>query len=177
MPAGFANKTTSVAAAQFEPGFLETHWQLHVAPPARRVLTFGDAEAADAWESYCGAGFLPDGARFDLIAVQGFARMACLRRAVALLRPQGGLLVLPQSQRPAYAAAAQLVPAHWLRLTDSHALGTTLVWMSVRRPGEAAAAGEDEDDSAELGGSSSGGGGGSEGWSGAADVGAVMAQE
>ncbi|KAL4425356.1 hypothetical protein ABPG75_009372 [Micractinium tetrahymenae] len=170
---GFANKTASVAAAQFEPAFLESHWQLHVAPPRRRVLTFGDTEAEEVWEEYCSARVLPAGAVFDVVAVQGFARMACLRRAVALLRPQGGLLVLPQAQRPAYAAAAELVPAHWLRLSDSHALGTTLVWMSIRSPGEAAAAGED----GLGGGSSSGSTGRDPGWAGSADVGAVIAQE
>lgn len=167
-----------MTAAQFEAGFLAANWQLHVVPPARRVLTFGDTEAEDVWGAYCGAGMLPEGERYDLVAVQGFARMACLRRAVALLRPQGGLLVLAQAQRPAYATAAQLVPAHWLRLTDAHAFGTTLVWMSVRAPGEVAEAGEEEDGEEEwLGGGSGAASVGGSHWAAAADVGAVIAQE
>lgn len=167
-----------MAAAQFEAAFLQTRWRLHVAAPRRRILTFGDIEAAEAWEDYCGARFLPAGERYDLVAVQGFARMACLRRAVELLRPQGGLLVLPQAQRPAYAAAVQLLPPHWLRLTDSHDFGTTLAWMSIRKPGEAAAAGEEEgDDDDELGGGRRDADVSGSGWVGAFDVGAVIAQE
>lgn len=133
---GFATKISAVAAAQFEPADLAARWELRIAPPSRRVLTFEDTESPEAWGDYCGARFLPGGSRFDLIAVQGFARMACLARAVALLEPQGGLLVLPQAQRPAYAGAAALVPPHWLRFDDTHDLGTTVVWMSMRKPGE-----------------------------------------
>ena len=124
-----------MAAAQFEQPYLDSHWALHLAPPpAQRLLTFAATESGEAWADYCSAPFLPAGKQYDLIAVQGFARLACLRRAVEVLVPQGGLLVLPQAQRPAYAGAAALVPPHWLLLNDTHELGTTLVWMS-RAPG------------------------------------------
>jgi hypothetical protein len=104
---------------------------LHVVPPRGQIVTFADTESAEAFDEYCAARFLPEGTQFDLIAVHGYARMACLRTAVRLLRPQGGLLVLPQAQRPAYAAAASLVPRHWLRFRDAHDLGETLVWVSI----------------------------------------------
>ena len=119
-----------MAEAQFEAPWLAAHWDLRVARPSGGVATFADTESPALFADYCGAQWLPPGPAFDVIAVQGFARLACLRRAVALLRPQGGLLVLPQAQRPAYRGAAALVPPHWLRLTDAHDLGTTLVWMS-----------------------------------------------
>lgn len=121
-----------MAEAQFDAGFLAARWDLHVVPPAGRVATFADTEDGQLFGDYCAATFVPDGTRFDVISVQGFARMACLRRAVQLLRPQGGLLVLAQAQRPAYKDAAALVPPHWLCLTDSHAFGQTTVWMSIR---------------------------------------------
>lgn len=100
-------------------------------PPRGPVATFADTESEAAWEDYCALNFLAPTAQFDVIVVQGFARMACLRRAVGLLPSQGGLLVLPQAQRPAYSAATDVVPAHWLRFRDAHDMGETLVWMSV----------------------------------------------
>lgn len=125
-----------MAASQFDAAFLEAHWDLRLAPPpaGSRVASFADLESEALFGGYCAADFLPEGTRFDLIAVQGFARVACLRRALALLRPQGGLLVLPQAQRPAYRNAAALVPDHWVRLTDAHQLGTTHVWVSLENP-------------------------------------------
>lgn len=134
--AAFAAKTRQVAEAQFDAAWLREHWELRLVPtggapgPPR---TFADLESEERYADYCAAAFLPDDAQLDIVAVHGFARMACLRRAVQLLRPQGGLLVLPQAQRPAYRAAAALVPPHWLRLTDSHDLGQTIVWMSMRK--------------------------------------------
>lgn len=123
-----------MAEAQFDAAFLAARWELHVVPPAGPVATFGDTEDGWLFADYCSAAFVPEGTHFDVISVHGFARMACLRRAVQLLRPQGGLLVLPQAQRPAYQAAAALVPPHWLRLTDTHAFGQTIVWMSIQGP-------------------------------------------
>lgn len=125
-----------MAEAQFDPAWLAARWDLRLVPPgsATPPATFAELESAELWADYCAADFLPPDARFDVIAVQGFARLACLRRAVALLAPQGGLLVLPQAQRAAYRGADALVPPHWLRLTDTHDLGTTHVWMSRHAP-------------------------------------------
>ena len=133
MPAGFADKARSVAQAQFEPAWLDSGWDLQLIPPQGPVTTFADTESGEVFEEYCALRFLPHGARFDIISVQGFARMACLARAVQLLAPQGGLLVLPQAQRPAYRGAAAIVPPHWLRLSDAHEMGETVVWMSMQK--------------------------------------------
>jgi hypothetical protein len=126
-----ADKARSVARLQFEDAWLERGWELRVVPPQGPVVSFADTESGEVWDEYCALRFLAPSARFDLVAVQGFARMACLRRAVALLPPQGGLLVLPQAQRPAYAGAAAAVPPHWLLFRDAHDMGETLVWMSM----------------------------------------------
>lgn len=45
---------------------------------------------------------------FDLVLVDGRARMACVKRALAKLKP-GGALMLDNSERPAYAQAAKLM--------------------------------------------------------------------
>lgn len=131
---GFAAKARGVTEAQFDAAALAQRWELHVLPPAGRVTTFADSESVQLWADYAAAAFLPEGASFDVISLTGYARMACLERAVQLLRPQGGLLVLPQAQRAAYAGAEARVPRHWLRLTDEHAFGTTVVWMSRAEP-------------------------------------------
>lgn len=45
---------------------------------------------------------------FDLVLVDGRARMACVKRALAKIKP-GGALMLDNSNRPAYAQAARLM--------------------------------------------------------------------
>jgi len=45
---------------------------------------------------------------FDLVLVDGRARMACIKRALAKLKP-GGALMLDNSDRPAYAKAKSLM--------------------------------------------------------------------
>ena len=45
---------------------------------------------------------------FDLVLVDGRARMACVKRALAKIKP-GGALILDNSDRPAYAQAAGLM--------------------------------------------------------------------
>lgn len=132
--AGFAAKARGVAELQFDAAALQQRWDMRVLPPAGGVTTFVDAESAERFADYCAAAVVPPGTLFDLVSVAGFARVACLQRAVQLVRPQGGLLVLPQAQRATYAGAERLVPPHWLRLTDAHSFGTTYVWMSMEAP-------------------------------------------
>ena len=49
----------------------------------------------------------PEGC-FDLVMVDGRARMACIKRAISKIKP-GGALVLDNSNRPSYVAAAKLL--------------------------------------------------------------------
>jgi len=67
-------------------------------------------------------------AKYDMIIVDGRARSACLQRAVALLKPEGGILVLDNSDRK---YKKDYVPTYWLRFTSINAQPVeTTVWLS-----------------------------------------------
>lgn len=67
-----------------------------------------------------GAEDLPTGSQ-DLVSVDGRAREHCLKEAVRLLRPEGGVLLLDNSVRPRYAdAISKEIPAHWVRHDTVH---------------------------------------------------------
>ena len=60
---------------------------------------------------YVVAEFLPEGKGiFDYISVDGRARMHCLERALPLLKPDGGILLLDNSDRAMYQKAFDMVP-------------------------------------------------------------------
>ena len=62
------------------------------------------------------ANFLPMGkGMFDYISVDGRARMHCLVRALPLLKPEGGVLLLDNSERELYQKAFDMVPSWWLK--------------------------------------------------------------
>ena len=63
------------------------------------------------------ANFLPMGkGMFDYISVDGRARMHCLVRALPLLKPEGGILLLDNSERELYQKAFDMVPSWWLKV-------------------------------------------------------------
>jgi SAM-dependent methyltransferase len=62
---------------------------------------------------------------FDLIAIDGRARVACAQHAVAKLKP-GGILLLDDSQRPRYRSISRLFPSAHARVFDCGLLQTTL---------------------------------------------------
>jgi predicted O-methyltransferase YrrM len=62
---------------------------------------------------------------FDLIAIDGRARVACAQHAVNKLKPNGHLL-LDDSQRPRYQPIAGLIPGARARVFDCGLLQTTL---------------------------------------------------
>jgi SAM-dependent methyltransferase len=66
----------------------------------------------------------PEGS-LDLVCVDGRARVECVRRALARLRP-GGLLLLDDSHRPRYAEAFRALARHPQRRFDFGILQTTL---------------------------------------------------
>lgn len=69
-------------------------------------------------------------AKFDMIIVDGRARAACLQRAISLLKPEGGLLVLDNSERSEYRKES--VPRYWPRFVSHTSRPTeTTVWMSA----------------------------------------------
>ncbi len=67
--------------------------------------------------------------KFDLIIVDGRARSACLRRAVSLLKPEGGLLLLDNSERSHYMKDA-IVPGYWPRYVARGPPTETTLWLS-----------------------------------------------
>jgi hypothetical protein len=69
---------------------------------------------------------------FDLIIVDGRARMGCLRRAVQLLKREGGILVLDNSERKIYENQELIVPPWWIKhVTGDTSFGQTTIWFSV----------------------------------------------
>ena len=70
------------------------------------------------------AKFLPTGKGvYDYISVDGRARVACLERALPLLKPQGGVLMLDNSDRKYYQRAFDVVPSWWLMVRGSSTSG------------------------------------------------------
>ncbi len=67
--------------------------------------------------------------KFDLIIVDGRARSACLRRAVSLLKPEDGLLLLDNSERSQYMKEA-IVPGYWPRYVARGPPTETTLWLS-----------------------------------------------
>ncbi len=53
---------------------------------------------------------------FDYISVDGRSRMQALERALPLLKPQGGILMLDNSDRSRYQEAFDMVPSWWLKV-------------------------------------------------------------
>jgi hypothetical protein len=113
--------------------FLQHRWQLHVVPPSRLPSTFAEAEAgANVFAAYANAAFLrPAAGTFDLVSVDGQARVTALAAALSMVKAHGGVLVLNNSQRPIYSAALHMVPHHWLRFVGANNLGEeTTVWVT-----------------------------------------------
>ena len=68
-----------------------------------------------------GAKDMPD-ASFNMVSVDGRARDKCLKEAVRLVKPVGGILVLDNSIRQRYKNATRdLIPKTWFR-HDAHLL-------------------------------------------------------
>jgi hypothetical protein len=76
----FPTSALTAADAQVEPP----------SPPA--VLTFAEAESYERFKAYVDVAFLEQGGRrprFDFIAIDGQARLACFQRALWMLKPHG----------------------------------------------------------------------------------------
>ena len=56
---------------------------------------------------------------FDYISVDGRVRMPCLERALPLLKPEGGILLLDNSEREQYQVAFDMVPSRWLKVSGA----------------------------------------------------------
>lgn len=100
---------------------------MHYIPPSSP-----NATSTQAFAEYAAVDFLPvsDNGSFDLIVVDGRSRVACTTRALELLKPHGGILVLDNAERTNYQPAIDRVPKHWLRYEVSSPVKTTIIWLS-----------------------------------------------
>lgn len=120
----------------YDAEFLARRWDSHV---VRRGTPVQDGAAEyqdpDSFKDYASAEFIParDEGKFDYVAVDGRSRMLCLKRALKLIKPEGGILLLDNSDRSWYTEHADIVPSHWLRFDDLMASQErTTIWMSCR---------------------------------------------
>ncbi len=72
-----------------------------------------------------------DGGRYDVISVDGGARVSCVMRAIPRLAP-GGYLILDNSERPRYAPGMNLVPADW-KQWDFLGIGSVNAWRAAMK--------------------------------------------
>lgn len=117
----------------FSASYLADLWVPGTIPSAAPVQTFLQAESYEHYfRAYVDVDLPKIDGGFGFISVNGMARQAAIRRAVELLRPEKGVLVLANSQRARYAATASIVPAHWHMHTSGDERGATTVWLSRR---------------------------------------------
>jgi predicted O-methyltransferase YrrM len=132
------------------PDNLKSKWTVHIIPPVAQPITFQQAESyvhyfraySDLTGIVTGTSSDGDGdssindfktqrQQYDVVLVDGQSRSSCLTRAVSLLKPEGGVLILAGAQRGGYQEATQSVPPHWKRYRDRNAMGLeSVIWMS-----------------------------------------------
>ncbi|PSC69551.1 glycosyl transferase [Micractinium conductrix] len=128
--AGWAKGVTEQLESVFGASFLKDRWTLHHVPPEPANSTL--MEDSDVFFEYVDAAFLgPDQLMsFDFVSIDGRARAACFTRALRLLHPHGGVLLLDNAERSYYADGIAQVPRHWLRYEAANDEDTTIVWVS-----------------------------------------------
>lgn len=72
---------------------------------------------------------------FDFVSVDGVYRPDCMKAAIAhnLVKPQYGILMLDNADRPQYAGGIAAVPPHWLMVSfynPSLSESETAIWMA-----------------------------------------------
>jgi predicted O-methyltransferase YrrM len=121
----FAKRVRSVVSVEHDEGFFKwvqeilarraldnCQLMLHTPQPctdsSQPFASYQDKYRGQCFESYVRAidGY-PDRS-FDLVLVDGRARLACVKQAIAKLKP-GGALMLDNTDRPAYAPAGRLL--------------------------------------------------------------------
>lgn len=131
--AQWADRVAKQLSKIFSPKDLKRRWELHAVEPLPNTSEKGpDKEDPIKFKKYIEADFLPTaGGVYDYISVDGRARVHCLKRALPLLKPEGGILMLDNSEREWYADAFAAVPDHWLKFEDYVNTGErTTIWVS-----------------------------------------------
>eukprot|EP00550_Attheya_septentrionalis_P009577 CAMPEP_0198288544 /NCGR_PEP_ID=MMETSP1449-20131203/7009_1 /TAXON_ID=420275 /ORGANISM="Attheya septentrionalis, Strain CCMP2084" /LENGTH=304 /DNA_ID=CAMNT_0043986705 /DNA_START=31 /DNA_END=945 /DNA_ORIENTATION=- len=106
-------------------------------PPSK---PYSDADGGDGtleeFEDYVHAKLSRDS--YDLISVDGRARVPCLRRALKLIQPQNGIILLDNSDR--FPEAHRMVPSHWTKVNFSSdvvdsktSTWSTTIWCSRKQ--------------------------------------------
>lgn len=128
------SKGVAVALGNIFPEkFLIARWQLHAIEALPGTKEKGpDKEDPIKFKEYIAAKFLPkEKGIYDYISVDGRARVPCFKRALPLLKPEGGIIMLDNSERPEYDEAFKVVPQHWLRFDDrANTEERTTIWVS-----------------------------------------------
>mmetsp|Transcript_20606 Transcript_20606/g.62049 ORF Transcript_20606/g.62049 Transcript_20606/m.62049 type:complete len:322 (+) Transcript_20606:156-1121(+) len=105
-------------------------WELHVVE-AKDFKTKALEEDYENFKDYVDAEFLPHTPTYDFVSVDGRARIHCMKRALPLVKPEGGIFMLDNSDREAYDEGYQSVPSHWLKFEDSVNTGErTTLWVT-----------------------------------------------
>jgi hypothetical protein len=105
-------------------------WDLYVVE-AKDFKTKALEEDYDNFKEYVDAEFLPHEPTYDFVSVDGRARIHCMKRALPLVKPEGGIFMLDNSDREAYVEGYDSVPSHWLKFEDSVNTGErTTIWIT-----------------------------------------------
>ena len=112
----------------------QSRWTMHHIPSNIVNFTPDQGETTAVFADYVAAAFIDASHKgtFDLISIDGRARVGCFPRALELIKPHGGVLVLDNSERPNYTPGVDLVPRQWLRYEFATEVDTTTVWVSIQ---------------------------------------------
>lgn len=67
---------------------------------------------------------------YGYISVDGRARNGCVLRAIKLLKPNNGILVLDNSERNRYKLAIKEIPSKWSRFDFPYSNGIVTIWIT-----------------------------------------------
>ena len=130
----WADMTKQRLTSVFGEQFVNDHWSLHFVPQIKRKSLSYEEQFA----SYVNVALrISNGSKLDLISVDGRSRVECIAQAIGLLKSNGGILILDNSERPSYRSAFDIVPKHWLVFSDEQirnpgkSKGSTHIWVSI----------------------------------------------
>lgn len=67
---------------------------------------------------------------YDYISVDGRARTGCILRAIKLIKPKNGILVLDNSERSRYKWAINKIPNKWSRFDFYYSQSVVTIWIT-----------------------------------------------
>jgi hypothetical protein len=92
-----------------------------------KFVPFSDNEN----KNYAKIPFIKSSKKFDYINVDGRDRVECFKRAMELIRPYGGILMLDNSERERYRPIFNMVPKHWRKAQFTFpGVSQTTIWIT-----------------------------------------------